>query len=85
VVSSPSYWWTDIGAVTWGNGTAGTAGPVTPNNSVLGAAVDGGDSLIFAYDYAHNQLVVGRPADNIVTLFRSFYRVLLPVVLKNGS
>ena len=85
VVRSPDYGWTDIGAVTWGNGTAGTAGPVTPANSVLGAAADGGNSLTFAYDYIHNQLVVGRPADNIVTLFKPFYSVFLPVVVKNGS
>ena len=75
----------DAGAVTWGNGWTGVAGPITGDNSVRGTAPGGGQSLNFAYDPVYNQLVVGRPADNIVTLFRPFYRVLLPVVLKNGS
>ena len=41
--------------------------------------------MIWAFDYANDQLVVGRPADNIVTLFRfrPFFSASLPLVLKN--
>jgi hypothetical protein len=38
--------------------------------------------LNFDYDYTNNQLVVGRRADNIVTLFRAIHLVYLPVVRK---
>jgi hypothetical protein len=62
----------DAGAVTWGNGTTGTAGPITADNSVLGTAAGGGSSMMWwgGYDSVNHQLVVGRPAENIVTLFR---------------
>ncbi len=43
---------------------------ISMTNSVLGTAANGGNSLNFSYDSTNNQLVVGRPADNIVTLFR---------------
>jgi hypothetical protein len=76
----------DAGAVTWGSGLTGVAGPITAENSVCGAAAGGGSSMVGAYDSANRQLVVGRPADNIVTLFRlpPVYPAFLPVVLKNG-
>ena len=76
----------DAGAVTWGSGISGTAGPVTAENSVLGTAAGGGNSMVWAYDYANRQLVVGRPADNIVTLFRPdlpVYLVFLPLMVRN--
>ena len=47
----------------------GTDAPVTMSNSVLGTTTSGGTSLNFSFDAANNQLVVGRPLDNIVTLF----------------
>jgi len=75
---------TDAGAVTWGNGTSGVTGTVTAGNSVRGTAVGGGPLMVSAYDYTNDQLVVGRPADNIVTLFRPFYKVFLPLVLRNA-
>ncbi len=68
---------TDTGAVTWGNGHGGTIGPITADNSVRGSTVGGGWSLNFGYDYTHNQLVVGRPADNIVTLFSALPHLTL--------
>ena len=34
VVSSP--WWSNVGAVTWGDGTKGTVGLVSSNNSLIG-------------------------------------------------
>ncbi len=62
----------DAGAVTWGDGTAGTTGPITADNSVLGTAAGGGSSMSWwgGYDNVNHQLVVGRPAENLVTLFR---------------
>jgi hypothetical protein len=85
VVSSPRWdngGTTDAGAATIGWGTIGARGPITSTNSVRGTTADGGDSMVFDYDYVNNQLVVGRPADSIVTLLR-FSRVYLPLVLKN--
>jgi hypothetical protein len=85
VVSSPRWdngGTTDAGAVTIGWGTIGARGPITGTNSVRGTTADGGGSMVFDYDYVNNQLVVGRPADNTVTLLR-FSRIYLPLVLKN--
>jgi hypothetical protein len=86
VVESPS--WDngpaiDAGAVTFGDGRGTTTGPITADNSVRGSAAHSGQYLKFDYDYIHNQMVVGRPADNIVTLFRVItYQVYLPLVRK---
>jgi hypothetical protein len=62
----------DAGAVTWGDGTTGTTGPITAENSVIGTAAGGGSSMTWwgGYDSVNHQLVVGRPAENLVTLFR---------------
>ena len=70
---------TDAGAVTWGDGGIGTIGPVTAENSVRGATAGGGSSLNYAYDDLNQQLVVGRPRDNIVTLFRPYLASNSPV------
>lgn len=35
----------DVGAATWGNGTTGTSGPVTPANSIIGSTA--GDTVSF--------------------------------------
>jgi hypothetical protein len=60
----------DAGAVTWGSGLNGTNGPVSTDNSVCGQTPSGGSNLNWAFDGSNYQLVVGRPSDNIVTLFR---------------
>jgi hypothetical protein len=72
---------TDAGAVTWCIGSMGCTGPITSENSVLGTTANGGSSLVFAYDPINFQLVVGRPADNVVTLFRPYQRVFMPLIL----
>jgi hypothetical protein len=72
----------DAGAVTWGWGAGGARGPITSESSVLGTATNGGSSLVFAHDPINLQLVVGRPADNIVNLFRPYMRVFMPLVLR---
>jgi hypothetical protein len=85
VVQSP-HWdrgaTADAGAVTWGCGTTGVHGTVTDANSVRGMAAGGGLSMTYDYDTGHGQLVVGRPDDNIVTLFRPRHQVYLPLVLR---
>ncbi len=73
----------DGGAVTWGSGASGIFGSIDATNSVLGLVAGGGMSMNFSYDAFNWQLVVGRPAENIVTLFRlSHSHVFLPVVRK---
>lgn len=56
-------------AVTFGNGSTGLTGTVSSCNSVLGSAANGNSLLSFAYNYTHDYLIVGRGADNIVTIF----------------
>lgn len=41
-------------------------------NSVIGTTPNGGASMNFVYDSINNQIIVGRPTDNIVTLFNPF-------------
>jgi hypothetical protein len=81
-----SFYWdnagsADAGAISWGFRGGATRGPVSAGNSVRGLAASGGYALVYQYDATHHQLVVGRPADNIVTLFKVPY-VFLPVLLK---
>jgi hypothetical protein len=59
----------DAGAVTIGYRNGSTVGPVTASNSVRGGVADGGSAMNFSYDSTNDQLVVGRPAENIVTVF----------------
>ena len=85
VVSSPMWdngGTADAGAVTIGPSADGVRGSITSMNSVRGTTADGGDAMVFDYDSVNSQLVVGRPADNIVTLFRSS-KIYLPLVLRN--
>ena len=72
---------TDAGAISWGFGAGGTHGEISAANSVRGLVVGGGASMNYQYDAFNRQLVVGRPAENIVSLFRLPY-VFLPVVSK---
>lgn len=59
----------DGGAVTLGNGQTGTTGFVTSRNSVLGSVAGQGGTHQFAYDSMVEQLFVGRPASQLVTIF----------------
>ncbi len=70
------------GAVTWLRATTGISGLITAGNSVLGTAAGGGGAVIFAYDASHQQLIVGRPADNLVTLFKFTHTLYLPLILR---
>lgn len=73
VMSNP-YWDNgsveDVGAVTWGSGTSGVRGTISSANSVLGTTSNRGASIWYLYEDRNDLLVVGRPADNTVTLFR---------------
>jgi hypothetical protein len=68
--------------VSWGDGNSGQSGNISLQNSVLGTAAAGGVDMNWAFDDTYNQLVVGRPADNIVTLFRLNSFIYLPLVSK---
>ena len=58
----------NAGAVTILHNTARTHGLISTANSVLGTAPQGGYSLKVTYDPVFDRAVVGRPADNIVTV-----------------
>jgi len=60
----------DSGAVTLSRAGSPAVGTITSVNSVRGTVVSGGNSMDASYDSVNSQLVVSRPADNIVTLMR---------------
>jgi len=67
--------WSDAGfaqggavTVAWGGGETG--GALNSMNSVFGTVPGSGASMVFDYDQGRHQLVVGRPASNIVSLLR---------------
>ena len=70
------------GVVTWCGGTTNCNGVIFPGNSVVGLAAGGQVSSSFAFDSLNHQLVVGRPADNRVTLLRTNFvnQVYLPLL-----
>jgi hypothetical protein len=43
-------------------------------------AAGGGLGQTYAYDSVNDQLVVGRPSDNRVTLFKIVFHVYLPLI-----
>jgi hypothetical protein len=74
VVFSPSYDTASLntaGAVTVGNGAFRLKGVIDAGNSVVGGSAGNGSTLAYDYTPATRQLVVGRPAENIVTLFKT--------------
>lgn len=60
----------NAGAITLVRGSGTTAETIDITNSVLGMVANPGNGMAIAYDAAHDQLVVGRPNENIVTLFK---------------
>lgn len=61
----------DSGAITLSrNSGTPTVGTITTANSVLGTNPFGGSGMDAWYDDVHLQLIVNRPADNIVTIFK---------------
>lgn len=69
-----AYWdngaLTDAGAVSYAFGSSAIVGMITASNSVRGTTANGGVNQSYSFDSTNNQLVVGRPSDNIVTVFR---------------
>jgi hypothetical protein len=59
----------DAGAVTLASGKFRLKGSIQAWNSVLGGVAGGGYNMGWAYDTNRHRLVVGRPAENIVSLF----------------
>ena len=59
------------GAVTLRRGTDSSGGIISSENSALGLISASGYSMTFAYDGSRDVLVVGRPAENIVTFFKA--------------
>ncbi len=57
------------GAITLGSDRFRLAGPIQAYNSVRGGVASGGNRLTSAYDAQRHRLIVGRPAENIVSLF----------------
>ena len=55
---------------------------MTASNSVLGEAANGGAAMNFAYDSTYYHLIVGRPADNKVTVVIPAYKIYLPFTNK---
>jgi hypothetical protein len=72
-VVQSSYWnryYLDAsGAITLASGKFRMAGAVLPWNSVIGGVDNGGPNMHFDYDTTRHRLIVGRPAENIVSLF----------------
>ncbi len=58
----------DAGAVTILRNSAASQGLLSTANSVLGAAIGAGFRLFVGYDQVLDRAVIGRPADNTVTL-----------------
>lgn len=61
---------TRAGAITLGRGSNPAIGEITADNSVRGPYSDAFIYAVVTYDYLRKQLVVGRPAEKTVTLFR---------------
>ncbi len=60
----------NAGAVTLARNDGGLVGTITASNSVLGSVGNAiAATLPFDFDPARAQLVVGRPASNLVSLF----------------
>jgi hypothetical protein len=71
----------NAGAITYGKGASGTFGEITSGNSVLGTIANGGASQRFSFDSVNNQLIVSRPAENIVTVFKLLAPTAAPVII----
>lgn len=59
-----------VGAITVLRNPGSDAAVIEPENSVIGAVPWGGDSMVFAFDSGRQQLVVGQPEANRISLLR---------------
>jgi hypothetical protein len=60
---------TNAGAISFGNAGTALTGFITECNSVLGTVAFGGSNLSFAYDTLYDHMIVGKPDENIVSIF----------------
>jgi hypothetical protein len=74
-----------VGAVTWGDGARGLMGTISANTSVIGGVPSTPLGLVVVEDAVNNQVVVGRPAENLVTLYRPGDVTLKIVVQGDGT
>jgi hypothetical protein len=70
------------GAISLGRGDGSTVGPITSGNSVIGNVANAGVTLVYTYDAARRTLIVGKPTENVVTLFS--YNVPNDEIFANG-
>lgn len=59
----------NVGAITLASGWFRLTGTIAPWNSVIGGIANGGYSMVYDYDPTRHRLIVGRPAENMVSLF----------------
>jgi hypothetical protein len=57
------------GAVTYASGSTPLSGTITSGNSVIGGKPGGGSSIVFDYNAVRHLLVVGRPTENMITIW----------------
>lgn len=57
------------GALTFGRGDGPISGTISGNNTVFGGSPSYGGDMQVAYDAVGDQIIVGRPVENVVTLF----------------
>jgi hypothetical protein len=67
-IASP-FFSDNVGAVTLASGAFRLKGTIAPWNSVIATLTNKGSSLVYDYDTARHRLIVGRPYENLVTLF----------------
>lgn len=61
----------DTGAIAWPRPGLGETGTLSQMTSVIPGAIGGGDRLNWSHDRQGNRLIVGRPAEGVVTLFET--------------
>jgi hypothetical protein len=59
----------NAGAVTFGNGSTGVSGIITPCNSVLGLTTGGGSTLVAVYNNIYQYMIVGKRQENLVVVY----------------
>lgn len=62
------------GAITWARGGAPLTGTLSTSNSVMGSTNAFGRTLAYAYDPVSDRLIVARPADRLISIFRASQR-----------
>lgn len=63
----------NAGAVTYGAGNGGTTGAITAENSARGTVSNAVLTSAFGFGVSNEQIVVVRPTENLITLFRPTY------------